>query len=826
MHLFADVPGDVKFAVRSLRRAPGFTMVTVLSLAVGIGVLSAFSTAIHAVWVAPVPGVTGQDRVVDPVVVQDGEDYWGWTYPDFAAVRDAQTPFQSLTAWVEESATLGGPDRLEQVRAAYASADYFKVLGAKPTLGRGFLSSEDAGPGQHPVAVVSHDLWRDRLGGAADILGRTIIVNRNPYTVVGVAPEGFRGARVNLGSVDLWVPLVQHPDMEGENSFVGDRDRFSVQVLGRLRPGATRAEAQAALQTVFGRLASDYPETNERRTARAASFGRFPAQNRIYDLIAMAGLWGMLAILLLILCGNLAGLTLARSASREGEMGVRLALGSSRFRLVRHLMMEAFLLALAGGSVGIALATVGMATVSPVDLGITAPGVTFEPSSWAIAISFALALAAALTFGLLPALRYSRPELMSSLKDDTGGGGRRVGKIQRIAASAQAGSAFALLVVGALFFRSMDRIDANGMGFRADGMAVTDFRVEGLSSARLDLSDAGYPTLEEAGPLLDHLMERLGSLPGVAAVGLGDGVPLDRRRNFGRAAPTGSGEGEALVTAELTRVTEGYFAAIGTPIVEGRGFRSGDDAGSEAVAVVTRSLADRLWPGKQPLGRQFLWPAGSENATPRTVVGVVGRVASSRATEDWPQVFLPMRQSYSPHLMIVIRTAMDPPALAEAVNQTFRAVDPWLPLPRLVRGESLLDRTTQDQRAIGRMGGGLGLLVLLLSALGVYGVVAQTVTHRTREIGLRMALGATRGEIVRRVLQDGVRLSAPGLVVGGVLAAGIAAAMRSMLLGLSPVDPVSFLCAAALLLVVVLVAGLIPAMRASGIQPVRALNAE
>lgn len=827
MRPLGEIPGDVKLAVRSLLRSPAFTAVTVLSLAVGIGVLSAFTTAVHAVWVAPVPGVTGQDRVVDPVVVQDGADYWGWTFPDFAAVRDAETPFQSLTAWVEESATLGGPDSPERVRAAYASADYFKVLGAMPTLGRGFLPSEDAGPGQHPVAVVSHDLWQNRLGGAADILGRTIIVNRTPYAVVGVAPEGFRGGRVNLGSVDLWVPLVQHPGMEGENSFVEDRERFSVQVLGRLQPGATRAEAQAALQTVFGRLAADYPETNERRTARAASFGRFPAQNRIYDLVAMAGSWGMLAVLLLIICGNLAGLTLARSASREGEFGVRLALGSSRFRLVRYLMMEALLLALAGGFVGTALATVGMATVSPVDLGITAPGASFEPSLFSTAVSFSLALAAALSFGLVPALRFSRPELMSSLKDDTGGGGRRVGKIQRIAASAQAGSAFSLIVVGALFFRSMDRIDENTLGFRPDGMMLTDFRVEGSPSTFLDLSREGYPTLTEGAPLLDHLLERFGSLPGVAVVGLGDGLPLDRRRNLGRVAPAGSSqEGEALVTAELTRVTEGYFAAIGAPIVEGRSFHSGDDAGAEAVAVITPSLADRLWPGEEALGRQFLWPAASEDAAPRTVVGVVGRVASSRATEDRPQVFLPMRQSYSPHLVIVLRTAMDAPSLAGAVRQAFRAVDPWLPVPRFVRGESLVDRTTQDQRAIGRMGGGLGLLVLLLSALGVYGVVAQTVTHRTREIGLRMALGATRGEIVRRVLRDGVRLSAPGLIVGGLLAAGTAAAMRSMLLGLSPVDPLSFLFAAALLLAVVVLAGLIPAIRASSIQPVQALRAE
>jgi hypothetical protein len=260
--LFFDAISDVRLSVRSLRKAQGYTAVTVLSLAVGIGVNAAVLTAVYGVWFSPVPGVTDQDRIVDPVTVQEGADYWGWTFPDFAAVRGAEIPFQFVTAWIDEGATLGGEDGAERVPVAYASADYFRVLGVVPALGRGFLPSEDAGPGQHPVAVVSHDLWQYRFEGDPNILGRAITVNRTPLTVVGVTPEGFRGARVNMRSVDLWVPLVQHPEMQSEESFVTDRGRYSVQVLGRLRHGSTRAEGQAALQTVFGRLAADYPETN------------------------------------------------------------------------------------------------------------------------------------------------------------------------------------------------------------------------------------------------------------------------------------------------------------------------------------------------------------------------------------------------------------------------------------------------------------------------------------------------------------------------------------------------------------------------------------
>lgn len=826
--LFSDALNDVRFAFRTLRKARGYTMVTVLSLAVGIGVNSALFTAIYASWVAPVPGVTGQDRMVDPVTIDSWGDNWAWTYPDFEAVREAQTPFESLAAWLEDDATLGAEDGAERAHAAYASAAYFQVMGALPTLGRGFLPTEDVGQGQHPVVVLSHHFWQTRFVGRTDILGRVITLNRVPYTVVGVAPEGFRGARVTISSIDLWMPLVQHPGMAGEGSFATDRERFSVQVLGRLRPGATRSEAQAALQTVFGRLEAEYPETNGNRSVRAAAFGRFPAQNRIWDMIAVAGLWGLMGVLLLIICGNLAGMALARSAAREQEIGVRLALGSSRIRLVRHLLVEAFLLAMIGGCLGTALAMIGMATLPPSDLGITAPGVTFEPSGWVLAMSFALAFAAALAVGLLPALRFSRPELVSALKDDNGGGGRRVGRIQRIAASAQTGAALSLLVVGALFLRSLNQVDGRVLGFQPDGMVVTDFTAGGFSSLFLDISKEGYPTLEEGGgALLDRLTESLGSLPGVDAVAVADGFPLDRWGASGRASRVDRpDEPESRVTAEFTRVTEGFFNAIGAPLLQGRGLQASDDAASDPVAVVTRPLAERLWPGEDPLGRQFLWPAGSEGATARTVVGVVGRVASSRASQDVPHVFLPLRQSYSSSLVIVFRTGADASTLSGSFRDALRSVDPGLPMPRLLPGESIVVRATQDQRATGKLGGGLGLVVLLLSAIGVYGVVALAVTHRTREIGLRMAMGATRGEILRKVLGDAVRLSAPGMIVGALLAAGTAAAMRSMLLGTSPLDPVSFLSAGGLLLLVVFLAGLVPALRASGIHPVEALRRE
>ncbi len=521
-------------------------------------------------------------------------------------------------------------------------------------------------------------------------------------------------------------------------------------------------------------------------------------------------------------------MALARTAAREQEIGVRLALGSSRVRLVRHLMVEAGILSVIGGGVGIVLAMTAMTRVHPMDLNITAPGASFEPSGWTLAWSLVLSFAAALAFGLLPALRFSRPELVSTLKDDTGGGGRRVGRFQRYAASFQTGVAFLLLLMAALFFRSLDRMDESHIGFRQESMAVADFASGGTFLGFLDPSEEGYPSMEEGGTaLVDRLIESIGSRPGVASVALSTGFPLDRYRDRISVSPADQPSADSTgVRVDYTLVTEGYFSTIGTPILQGRALLRTDDRTSAPVAVVTRSFADRLWPGEDALGRRFSHAGAENRAHAWTVVGVVGNVASSAATEDLPQMFVPLRQATSPHLIILVRSdaSTDPAALAGPVREAIRSVDPGLPIPRLVPAQFLVARATQGQRTNGQVAGVLGLLILLLSAMGVYGVVALAVTNRTREFGLRIALGATRGVVIRGVFGDALRMAGPGLLVGGLLAAGTAAALRSMLLGLSPVDPISFLSVGVLLLFVVIAASLAPALRASGIHPMEALR--
>jgi len=807
---------DFRYALRSLARSRGFTTVAVLSLAIGIGVNTAVFTGIHAVWLEPVPGVSAPDRMTEIAILENGEERLHWTFPDFLAVRDSETPIRTVAAWQNGSATLGTTEGGHRVALSYVTSDYFRVVGVAPSLGRVFLGTEDI-RGEHPVIVVSHDTWINRLGGDPDIVGKATRLSGVPYTVVGVVPEEFRGTSPNHSNTDIWLPMSQNPYVESPNDYREDRETAWIRVLGRLRDGATRGEANTALQTIFTRLASEYPETNEHRGVNAATFGRFPPQNRLGDQLAVGSLAGLLVLFLMIICANLAGMVLARSAVRERELALRLALGASRGRLIRQLMIESLVVAVAGGGLGVLVSFWGMEAVSPSTIGIVAPGASFAPKASILAISAALALSTTLVFGLFPALRFSRPELVSALKDDVGGGGWRVGRIHRFAVASQTGAAMLALVVGSLFMRSVGVMDRMPLGYAPEDLIV----------APLSLSGDEYSTLKDGGgELLDRMGAALSVIPGITSVSFATGIPLD-----GNGQSTfASRADEPLETAEqvrveFTRATEGYFETIGAPILEGRAFQATDDERSTAVAVIAKSLADRLWPGQNPLGMPLRWPGHPENRELR-VVGVVGDVAASRVTEDTPHVFIPLRQDYLPYVKIVLRHATDRSTLVGPIRAAVTSVDPQLPTPVMVTADSLIRRSRQGQMGIVRSAGGLGLLALLLSAIGVYGVVALTVAHRTREIGVRIALGATPKRVLTSVLREAVRLSMPGLVVGTALGITMGFALQSQLIGLSPLDPAASVAAIALLLTVVMVASLWPARRASIINPVDALRSE
>jgi predicted permease len=817
IHLaISDLAGDVRLAARSLSKARSFTIVAVLSLALGIGINTALVAFVDATMFRPVPGVTGTDRIVEVLLTRAGGDIQEWSYPDFQDVRAAETPLDVLAGWKMRRGTLGTGESAQTVRVMFVSASYFDVLGVRLARGRNFVPSEDADPGQHPVAIVSHALWRDRPGGGANIVGGVVTLNRTPYTVIGVAPESFRGHRPLETLPDLWVPVVQIPFLSGQQSYLDDRDALWLNVLGRLRDGATPDQATAALRTVFGRLAQLHPASNRDRGARAVRFGPVPALNRAGDMAAAGALLALAGLVLLVICGNIAGMTLARGTSRVREIAVRMALGASSGRLVRQLMADALILATVGGGIGV-LVAYWATNIAGSTAFVGFPNLDLRPSWTVLLGSMALVLVAALAVGLLPALRFSRPEV-ASVTRDPGSGGPRVGRLHRVAASAQTALALLFLITCGLFVRALDRMDRRALGFEPHNLLTVD----------LDLSTQGYNTVEQGQSFLDRVKESVASLAGVTSVAYADGIPLDLVGNFTDVSRADrQDEAAGRVQVEFTRVADGFFRTVGTPLLRGRGIERTDTPSAERVVVITKPLADRMWPGEEVLGRQLRISLGQDEPQPHTVVGIVGVVASSRPTEDWAQVFVPLLQHYDrPRFMLAVRQTGNATTITRAIQSAVLAVDPRFPTPAVVASESLVEQSMQPQRTAAGAAGALGLLALLLSVSGVYGVVRFAVDSRTREFGIRIALGATQGQILRGVLRDGVRLTIPGMIAGGALAAGIAATMRSMLLGVGPMDPIALAVATGVLLLVVLLASQGPALRASRINAIDALRHE
>lgn len=812
-----DLAGDLRISIRSLLKAPAFSAVAILSLAVGIGINTAVMTFVSATILRPVSGISQADRIVEVLVTSRGREMQEWTYPDFQDVRAAETPLEGLAGWKMRRGSLGAGETAEPVQVMFVSANYFDVLGVVPARGRAFGPSEDVGPGQHPVAIVSHALWRDRLGGGEDIVGRVVTLNRTPHTVVGVAPESFRGHRPVETNPGLWVPLVQSPFLSGRRNYGDDRDALWLNVLGRLRPGSSVGQATAAIRTVFARLEQQHPATNQNRSARAVAFGPVAAVNRTGELAAAGLLAALAGLVLVVICANIAGMMLARGVAKVREVAVRMALGASSGRLARQLMADALVLAVAGGGLGIVLAFWAV-SIAKATVFVGLPNVDFHPDWTVLAGSVALVLVATLAVGVWPAFRFSRPAVLGAVSRGSGSGEPRVGRLHRVAASAQTAIALLFLATCALFVRAVD-----GLGTRDFG-----FVPHNLLTVELDLAAQGYDTLQPGQAFLDQVSESVAALPGVTSVAYADGIPMDLVGNFvaiSRADRAGEASGEVL--AEFTRVGHNFFTTVGTPLLRGRGIERGDSPASEPVAVITMSLAERLWPGEDALGKQLRM--GLAGAEPRvySVVGTVGAVASSRPTEDWPHVFVSLPQHYDrQRFMLVLRTVDGAPPLTKALQAAVLNADPRFPNPAVTSSDTLVLRSTEQQRVTAAAAGGLGLLALLLSASGVYGVVRFAVTQRTREFGIRLALGATQGQILRSVLRDAVRLAIPGVIIGGMLAIGFGAAVRAMLLGVDPMDPVALAGATVVLLLVVLAASQGPALRASRLAAMEALRHE
>ncbi len=806
---------DVRYALRTLLKRPAFTLVAVLILGLGIGANATIFSWVETVVLRPLSGVRAQDQLFAVNGTSETRANLSLSYPNYVDIKTALPPsVTDLMAFRIVALNLKIGQAPQRAWGTLTTGNYFDLLGVKPALGRTFVRDDDRAPGASPVAVISHEFWERVFGGAPEAVGRTIQVNGQPFTVIGVAPAGFHGPPSGMRT-DLWLPMMmQQAVVPGDRLHA--RGNGWLEGVARLAPGATLAQAQAALDVVARRLVTIDPKINAGRGLVAYPLWRAPQEASGILAPILAVLMGVVGLVLLIACANVASLLLARAASRQREVAVRLALGASRWQLVRQLLTESFALAVAGGLVGLLVArwTSGAlsAFVPPTPYPI-ALRLGLDPR--VAGFAFLLTVATGIIFGLAPAIQASRPDLVPSLKESAGtvaAGGRRARFRQGLVVG-QVALSLVLLVSAGLFLRTLQAAQDVDPGFSTR---------QGLI-ASLDLQPTGYDRAHGVAFFRD-LVTRLDALPGVDSAALTQNVPL----NIGGTSDTsGDIEGYAPKPHEeivlfYSSVTPGYFTTMGIPVLQGRAFTEADDADAPPVVVINETMAQRYWPGRNPLGGHI-----RHGTQTLTVVGVV-KSGKYISLGEQPRAFMyyPLAQTYAPGMVLVVKTAGDPDAVLPAIRRVAHGLNADVPLFDVRTIAEHLDIALFMQRLAATLLGLFGVLALLLAAIGLYGVVAYAVSQRTQEIGIRMALGAGPGQVMRLILREGMALTLAGCAVGLLLAAGVTRVFASQLVGVGPLDAVSFGGTAVVLALVALVASWLPARRAARVDPLSALRCD
>lgn len=812
---------DLRYALRSLRRSPGFGLAAVATLAMGIGLNTALYSIAESVLWRPLP-VPQPDRI--SLIYARGPEpgYGHFSFPDYRDIAASSDAFESLAGAEIESLSLARPGGTRAIWGEAVSANYFSTFGIHAERGRLFGPEVDSSPERAAVVVLSHGAWHRHFGGDPGIVGRVLTLNGQAITVVGVAPEHFRGAYSFWFAPEYWVPLGAYPALDPEGARrLEERGRTYTTIVARLRPGVRLQQAQAQLTAIASLLAKDHPSTNaDRRAVILPELATRPeVDTAAAARLAFGVFQGLAVLVLLVACANIANLLLARGCSRVREMAVRLAIGASRGRLVRLLLAEGALLGAASAVLGLGLAKWIVWQMSHVSLPTYFPiAVDLQVDGTALAFALALTSLTVLAFGLVPAIQVSRPDLVPTLKDGASRGSGRRARLMGALVAAQVAVSLVLLVAGGLFLRSMEAARGIPLGFRTDHALL----------ATVGLDQPGYDTARRHQLALE-LAERIGAAPGVADVTLSSPVPMEfngeggRVYAEGRESPTSADLGDTTLWAH---VGPGYFKVMETGLVAGRPFRASDDASAPGVAIVNETLAERLWPGRNPIGRTLRIEA--PDANPLTVIGEA-RDGKYRAVFEppLPYLFLPVLQHPVGNVTVVARTQGDPAAMAASVRAAIRAVDPTLPVLDVKSFTDLLEgRALLPFRVGAGIGGIVGLLALGLAMVGLTGVIGLAVTRRTREIGIRMALGARRSQVLAMVLLEGMRLLALGAGFGLVLVLTLGRALRGLLVGVTPSDPVTLASVTVGLTALTLLATYLPARRAARVDPAAALRAE
>ena len=811
---------DLKYALRMLVKSPGFSFVAILSLALGIGANTAIFSLVNALLLRPLPVQDPQALVVVSTTDQRNPGNLPLSHLNFKDLRAQNAVFSDMASVTGNQVNYSHGQESEQIPVQVVTANYFSVLGAEPALGRGFRPEEEAQV--MPVAVISHGFWERSFGSDPTIVGRTLTLNRTPYTVVGVAPKNFTGVFLGGGPA-LWLPMSRHVIIRPE--WYETRRGLILNGVARLKPGVTVEQARSNLRAVFANLEHAFPVDNKGRSATAVPLlqARLNPNGRGANVLVQQStvLMIVVGIVLLIACANIANLLLARATRRRREVAIRLALGAKRSRLVRQLLTESLLLSFLGGIAGMGLAWWTLSAIVaarlPLPFPIDRAALSLDPR--VLAFTAGLAILTGLLFGLAPALQASKPDVVPILKNElvpsaTGHRGIRAFlTLRQLLVVVQVALSLMALIAAGLFLRELRHAQQIDTGFETRGVLVMEF----------NLLREGY-TPERGQVFFDRLVEKAGALPGVQGAAIAQVPPLAggfARSVFPEGADTTT-TGRILV--QVNSVSTGYFQTIGIPIVRGRDFTRADAAAAPRVVVVNETMATQFWKGEEPLGKRFKF-FGDQDFT--TVIGVAKDSKYNGVAED-PQNFIyqPLSQYYTAEATLHVRTAADAASLASAVRNAARELDPSLSVFDVRTLEEQVGDSLQPLRMNALILIVFGGLALLLASIGLYGVASYSVSQRTREIGVRMALGAQPSSVVGLVLGHGMVLVAAGLAIGLVAAYVAAGLMRSLVVGVSPHDPVTFAGTVAVLGVIALVASYIPARRATRIDPLIALRTD
>src|SRR5689334_16129119 len=812
--MFDSIIKDIRYGVRGLLKHPGFTVIVVITLALGIGASTAIFSVVDNVLLRRLPYRNAERIVAIQELNREGKR-GQVTSANFLDWRAQNTVFEHLAAIKTTTTNLALADHAERIDLAQTNANFFDVFGVTPQYGRLFIP-QDEQAGHDPVVIVSDALWHRRFGSDPSLVGKPITLDGRNYTVIGIAPPGFQYP----DRTELWVPpLKLVPELYANQDVTQTRGMGYLAAVALLKPGVSLQQAATEMETITARLRLQYPNTNNRRFNRVVSLHEhlIGDTNKVLWLLL-----GAVTFVLLIGCANVANLLLANAAARQKEMAIRTALGASRWRVMRQLFTESTILALTGGAAGLLIAFWGLAVITKL-LPADFPRLNeIHLDLRILAFTFTASVLTGILFGLAPALQVSRADVQESMRETGRGmsGSRRQNRFRQALIAGEVALCVVLLAGAGLLFRSFLRLQSVNTGFIS----------QQVLTARLTPSGPNFTQQADFDKFYTHVLEKISTVPGVQDAGFINTLPLDKGPTTGFRV-----EGRAITTPDkwpmvnYRSVTPNYFRAMGIPVVQGRAYTDRDNSSAPLVMIVNQQTAREIFPDENPIGKRITFGNTDQNRQPVwfEIVGVVANVHSLELREEpEAEIYFSSLQDYWPAMSLVVRSSVEPSSLSGSIRQAVNEVDKSVPVSQVQTMEHVVSESITQPRFNLFLLGLFSTVAMLLSAAGIYGVTAYTVTQRTHELGIRLALGAQVGDVLKMILRQGMAVIAVGLVLGLAAAFGLMRLLRSLLFGVGENDPLTFAAITIVLLIVALIACYIPARRATKVDPLEALRTE